>query len=447
VVASRVTARRAGDRPRAPVTRYLAVSAVLLSTIRFALAIYSGRHELVYGDFAATLPGGYAERLNPTLWNSPDLIHSWAFHEHSYLHGPTQFLTLYPLVFLNSYTEIARLLLAAYAFVMLAAVYVIWRTLRDAEGRPIPAAAVYAAVLAFFPAIQAYAQREFEVVILLATALMFWAVVRDRQGWVGGVLAYIAWFKYLPLSMVPYLVIRRWRRALIGFVLVSGGLLLAAHLLFDLRHFVDNLVPTMAGGQLAVILGRVDFCHGADPKFSAANRTFAGVRWGLCTLQDRGVGIPPLATYLALAGVIAVVGLVGFLRLERLGTRRSPWAERWRRVLELSLLLTIYTTFLFTHYYYLSVLIVPVTALLVRFLADRRWAALAWWSATYACLSTFTFPVGVLDKIFRVNPWDFDAWDWYMRYAVYFPGELLLLALLLHEYVTLPRHLLKPKSG
>ena len=437
MVAPPVTAARSSLRLRVPATRYLAVSAVFLSTVRFALATYSGRRELVYGDFAATLPGGYAERLNPTLWNSPDLAHSWAFHEHSYLHGPTQFLTLYPLVFLDSYAAIARLLLVAYPFVVLAAVYVVWRTFRDAEGGPISGAAVYSAAMAFFPAIQAYSQREFEVVILLAVAVMFWAAVRDRQGWVGATLAYIVWFKYLPVVMVPYLAWRRWSRALVVFALTSAALIALAHVLFDLRHFVDNLVPTMAGGQVAVILGRVDFCYGSDPKFIAANHTFAGIRWALCTLQDAGVGVAPLPSYLALASLVAGIGFAGFVRLER-SRAVTAHTERWRRVLELSIILTVYTTFLFTHYYYLSVLIVPLTALLVRFLAGARWASLGVWLATYACLSLFTIPVALIDAIFHVKPWDFDAWDWYMRHVVYFPGELLLMALLLREYVTLP---------
>lgn len=402
------------------------------------LAIYSGRRELIYGDFAATLPGGYAERLNPTLWNSPDLANSWAFHSYSYLHGPTQFLTLYPLVFLDSYAAIARLLLIVYPFVLLAAIYVLWRALREAEGGPIPGAAVYAAVMAFFPVIQAYSQREFEVVIVLAIALMYWAAVRDRPAWVGAALAYIVWFKYLPVVMVPYLVLRRWSRALVAFALASGALLLAAHVLFDLRHFVDNLVPAMAGGQMAIILGRADFCYGADPKFIAANHTFAGIRWALCTLQDAGIAVPPLRTYLTLAGLVAGGFAVGFVRLERRGGAVTPQTERWRRVVELSIILTAYTTFLFTHYYYLSVLIIPLAALLVRFLGARRWASLAVWLVAYACLSTFTVPVGLVDKIFHVKPWDFDAWDWYMRHVVYLPGELLLLALLLREYIRLP---------
>ena len=439
MVASGVTAGRHGASGRrfpSPGRRSLLIAAVLFSTLRFGAAVNSGRQELVYGDYAATLPGAYVERLNPTLWNSPDLSRSWAYHGESYLHGPTQFLTLYHLGYLDSYAQIARLLLIVYAIVTLAAVLVMWRTLTHAEEGPVPLAAVYAATLSFFPMIQAYSQREFENVLLLAVALMFWAAVRDRQGWFGGLLAYVTWFKYLPIVVVPYVAARRWGRALLTYLIVSGALLSAAHLLFDLRHFFDNLVPTVAGSQIASTLGQVDFCRGGEPGFSTANRTFAGIRWGLCTLQDRGLPIPLPATYLLLVAACATAAIAGFVRLERQGPQ-SPGHERWRRILELSIALTCYTTFFFTHYYYLSVLIVPVTALLVRFLAQGRRASLGAWFVMYACLSTFTIPVGLIDRIIGVKPWEFDAWDWYMRQALYLPGELLLLALLLREYVGL----------
>ena len=64
-----------------------------------------------HGDFYASLPGAYAETWNPTLWSSPDLKDSWGFERRTYLHGPTQYLTLLPIVFFNSYAAIARLLL------------------------------------------------------------------------------------------------------------------------------------------------------------------------------------------------------------------------------------------------------------------------------------------------------------------------------------------------
>jgi glycosyl transferase family 87 len=389
---------------------------------------------LNHGDFAATLPGGYAEQLNPRLWNSQDLEGSWAFHKHSYLHGPTQFLTLYPVAFLDSYTAIARLLLFIYPIAILAGVLVLCRALDATDGRRTPRSAVYASTLLFYPLIQAFSQREFEIVIFLAVAVMLWAAVRDQQEWLGGAVAYVTWFKYLPIVLVPYLAIRGCRRAVVWFAACSAIILLLAHLLFDLRHFVDNQVPSVAGGHLAAIVGAVDFCQGTEPRYRFGNQTFASVRWAFCTLENEGLTIRPLVAYLTCAAIVAYVSILGFVRLERLRPL-PPASERWRRVLELSLMVSVYTTFFFAHYYYLTVLAVPLAVLLVRFLRERRWGSLALWSGTYACLSVFTIPIGVVDRLLHLPSGELVAWTWYMRHVLYLPGELGLQALLLGEYL------------
>jgi hypothetical protein len=106
----------------------------------------------------------------------------------------------------------------------------------------------YGSALFFLPVLEALAQREFEVVILLALA--YWAASRNRQALFGGLLAYIAWFKYAPLVFVPYVVCRRWWRAVIAFAMVSAVLLSIAYIFFDLRLFVNNNVPGIATNQL-----------------------------------------------------------------------------------------------------------------------------------------------------------------------------------------------------
>ena len=70
--------------------RALAAAAVL-TTLTLTTYVATRR---TGGDFFATLPGGYARTMNPILWESPDLKESWAFHKDTYLHGPSQYLTL-----------------------------------------------------------------------------------------------------------------------------------------------------------------------------------------------------------------------------------------------------------------------------------------------------------------------------------------------------------------
>ena len=83
--------------------------------------IYRGL-SYTHGDFYNTLPGEYASRWNPTLWHSADIQPALAYNHGAYLYGPTQYLTLFPIVFLDSYASIASWLLAVYPVVLLAAV-------------------------------------------------------------------------------------------------------------------------------------------------------------------------------------------------------------------------------------------------------------------------------------------------------------------------------------
>src|SRR5439155_18683315 len=150
----------------------------------------------VGGDFAATLPGPYAEKLNPEVWDSADLRGSWGFHQRFYLYGPTQYLTLYPIVFLDSYAQIARVLLFVYAGVIAWALYLMWRIVSAVDG-PIPLGLVVVTItsLLFFPLLQAYGQREFEVVVFFLMVAATYLLVTKREGAAGALLGYVTWFK------------------------------------------------------------------------------------------------------------------------------------------------------------------------------------------------------------------------------------------------------------
>jgi len=58
-----------------------------------------------HGDFYYTMPGEYASRWNHTLWSSPDLEEARAYNKGAYYYGPTQYLTLFPVVFLIRTTK------------------------------------------------------------------------------------------------------------------------------------------------------------------------------------------------------------------------------------------------------------------------------------------------------------------------------------------------------
>src|SRR5207247_9444862 len=141
---------------------------------------------------------------------------------HLYVYVPTQYLLLYPTVFLNSYAQIARVLGYVYALVLAAAIAVLVRVVadrRDASFRVL--GVVGGLVLLFPPTYQAYIQREFEVVVLLCLVLATYLLIKRRDGWAGALLGLITWFKLWPIVFVPYFLAKRQFRAVAAFMLVS----------------------------------------------------------------------------------------------------------------------------------------------------------------------------------------------------------------------------------
>ena len=174
---------------------------------------------------------------SPVLWNSPDMRGAMGYHLDTYYHGPTQYLSLYPVAFLDSYEQIAWVLLPIYAV----ALGVAWRYLHRTMRRLAPAAPlgvpVFAATFLFFPLLQSFIQREFEVVIFLALSFALWHLVNGRTGLAAAAFAYVAWFKYIPLLLLGYCALRGWRRAVIVFMVTSAAIIGLTHLAFGLPEF------------------------------------------------------------------------------------------------------------------------------------------------------------------------------------------------------------------
>ncbi len=89
------------------------------------------------------------------------------------------------------------------------------------------------------------------------------------------------------------------------------------------------------------------------------------------------------------------------------------------------------------HYYYLAFAILPLNALLVRYVADisaGRPRRLLWvWLCAYTLLSAFIVPPSVTPYVVGI-----DFWQWYMRNNLCFFGEMLLIGLVLWEYLSIP---------
>ena len=408
--------------------------AIVIARVATVVWTATGRTK---GDFYASLPGAHVERLNPTLWSSPDLGAAWGYHTSTYFHGPTQYLTFYPLGLLDSWAQIAAVLLPIYALVLGLAFWMLWRVAQQlGAGRDV-FVPMLACTFLFFPVLQAYLQREFEIVLAASLASALFFLVSDRRGVAAAVFAYAAWFKYIPLLFAGYLGLRRWWGPLLVFGITSAAILAVSEALFGLRLFFNNNVPGHAR-QVFVLwdfafardaggsLYGTGFCEGWRERDS----TFANVRHGLCSLAASNAWLSPPIVYLAICVTVAVVFLRTHARLERAGLTAA--AETRRRAIEVSIVTTICACFFFAHYYYLAVLIVPFNVLLVLYWTERRMGALALWAVAYALVGAFVVPLGVLNRAFGVNLWEIYMWQGWFWY-----GEILLMALLLFDYARL----------
>lgn len=415
---------------------WLSLALIAAVAIRVGAAVLAATSN-THGDYYASLPGPYVRALNPVLWDSVDLQGAWGYHAATYFHGPTQYLTLYPVAFLDSYAAIASILLPVYVMVLAVAFSIMLRTFaRLAPGQAL-AVPLLASTFLFFPLLQSLIQREFEVVILLGLALALWLLVHDRKNWAAAILAYVTWFKYIPLLFAGYLGLRRWYKAALVFAIASAAILAVAHGLFGLPEFFNNNVPGHAWQVMAVtnagfqvdpqghLIG-LGFCQG----WFDNETTLANVRHGLCTIAARARWFPPHVVYVLLCVAIAATYLAAHARLERRHLDSS--SEWWRRALEMSIVTTVCACFFFSHYYYLILLVIPLNVLLVRLVSSRQRSALALWAVSYFLIAAFVVPTGILSRLAGV-----DVWEKYIWGAWFLPGELLLMWLLLREYRSL----------
>jgi hypothetical protein len=427
---------RAGAVSVSPRRRALLISLVFaLALLRFAVAVFSAVHSN-RGDFAATLPGAYAERWNLTLWNSPDLANGDSFARHGYSYGPTQYLTLWPIVFLDSYRQIAAVLLPIYAAIVMVMAYLLWRLcellVRDQGERRTRAMTVYAAVLLYGPLQTALAQREFEVVQALAIVAGARLVARGRFGYAGGALGYITPFKYWTAALLGFFLVTRQWKAVVTFVLTVAAVLVAAHLVFDLGRF-----PFASGAGIRQQFGRfystaarpVPFC-------AAATGTAASLRAGVCAMVD-GSDRAARTLFYGLGGSAVAAFSVMFVLVRRRRTAMDDVEERWRQILEFCFFLTAAGVVLHGHYYYLAILILPLTLVFYRNFWEPGAGAVVKCAAAlvaYAALSPFVVPVGVVARITGGDPWSF-----YLTHGIYAYGIAMVGALLLWEYWTIAR--------
>ena len=434
-----------------PVTILLLVAAIVGAT-RLGVAVYRAP-DSAKGDFAATLPGAYVKTLNPALWNSPDLAGSRGYQREIYVYGPTQYLVLYPVAFLNSYAQIARALGVAYAGVLGWSLYLM-AGLLDARRRVKGTLLLVIALTLLFPPVyQAYIQREFELVVLLCLVASARLLVGKREGLAGALLGVITWFKVWPIAFLGYLLVKRRFRGAAAFVVASGLTLGAAQLLFGLdrftifnpsivtsnpvksEYFATSLVPVLEEAWFftdlrdsGVPIDRGGVGHGFCKNWYESEETVVSAKWAVCRLAFTHSWVSAMVVFFALALLAASYAVRGFVGIER----ARPLTEheaRWSTVCEMSLVTIAAALVLSAHYYYFIYLTLPVSALALRYLRDREWLPFAWLTLAYLLLAAFLVPLSVMQR------YGVDFWRFYVDHVLYFYGELIIIALLLREYL------------
>ena len=406
-----------------------------LACLRLITVIYASL-SAIHGDFFQTLPGPYAEVLNVALWDSPDLANPTSFHRHSYGYGPTQYLTLFPIVFLGSYYEIALVLLFVYIPIVVGLPYLLWSIgsktcdgLRRQHWNGL--ALIGSAVFMFGPLHQAVIQREFEVVQLLLLVLAAYFLVSNRESLAAIFLGYIALFKYWPLAFSGYLFLTRRWFALVVMLSTVTAVLLIAHLVFDLAYF-----PFASVAGRASQFGRLSWGVGDGQQFCVvATGTAVSLRAGLCAIQSGASWFSAATVFWVLLIASCAVCLRSFIVIERRKLLRNSMAGQWRTILEFSLVLLAVVIPFHAHYYYLTVLLIPLTALASRYFfggVAGNPIGQATVVGAYILLSAFVLPVSVSSWLVG-----FDSWSFYLTNGIYAYGLVALGALLIWEYAQL----------
>jgi hypothetical protein len=228
----------------------------------------------------------------------------------------------------------------------------------------------------------------------------------------------------------------RWR-AMAIYAAVSAGVLAVTHLVFGLQHFaIGNtlfiikmmFVPLGSGDVLLSPIPNAPYKEAFCRQWVPGRGTQISIRWGLCGIEDRFPMFPARVVFYSVVVVLAaVIVAAGF----RIATRALDASERkWATIWQLSLLAIVGSALLHGHYYYLTMVTLPVVALLYRYARDldTHWGRLALWGVAYVILTAFLLPLPLLSRLVQR-----DAWALYMESSLYLAGELLLIGLVMRE--------------
>ncbi len=224
----------------------------LVAAYSVAHFLYSGIYaawQAAGGDFRSAFPGPLmfqlAERW-PSLnkeWIVPWFVDSKVIWNY----GPVLHFLTVPLIFAPT-KELAMTIVLLVNYALVAATFVLWvRLLFGPRPAWVPMLLIGCLWMNYYPLLEAIMGREIELLEFFLVTAAVWALRHDREGLAGAAVGVATMTKFLPGILLPYLLIKGYRRAFWVALAVCGALAGLAQWLLGFQH---SLTFAVLGGEV-----------------------------------------------------------------------------------------------------------------------------------------------------------------------------------------------------
>jgi hypothetical protein len=365
-----------------------------------------------YGDFLASFPSWRVSVLTGRLdMYRGSLAAKWAVKKFGTTHplwhyGPVEHLVTLPLfAFENLRTAYIAWLIANYVF--LAVILVLASSVfHSGRAKWLWRSVVCIAILNYGPLYEALTQRNIEIFELLLILAAFALFSRGRSAGAGAVIGFAAMSKFLPLIFVPYFLVKRQLRALMGAVITIAVIAIAAEAVLGWRYS-GTVVQLQRGGLI----------------YSETDQSLAGMIRRLLVWTRSPLSV----SMLSFSAIILAVAGVAWLFLRARNCAAIEDLE-WSTLIAVMVLLPPHN-----EQYYFVLLLFPYLALLARELRPlaSRHHARRWWLAISFVLTGTLVPLSILSRLTGLK-----IFSVYLALGIPFVGAAILAAICVQAVVT-----------
>lgn len=198
---------------------YLLVLFLPISIIRFLVSISRGWN-LYCGELISNFPFFFRlQNYNLPLYNAlrSTLCPPWV--NDAWFYGPIHHLWLFPLTFLvHDLDTFFRSLLIVYIFLVIFSILFLYQGITKKNQNYLFLLLICTITLGSFPLLDNLIQRNVELLELFLIAAAFLHLKRNHNYFAGGLLCLAAMSKLLPFVFLPYLIVKRKFKVVIGFL-------------------------------------------------------------------------------------------------------------------------------------------------------------------------------------------------------------------------------------